>query len=572
MKNKITRKILAIALATLMIFSVPFSSIGSVDLGVFEVEAATVTKNYYTPDSGLYSLYYSANLDGTTCTITGAYNTNQSYLTVEIPETITYNGTTYTVTTIGSNAFLQKYWMSVVIIPDTVTTIESNAFKGSTALTTVHMGSGVKSIGDSAFNTASGTMNLDTIHYNGTETMWNDITIGSNANLDNVTIEYLVEETSEYFKVTFDTDGGSSVDSQNVESGTEIDLIKISSTKTGYTLTGWTVNGADCDDPYTVTGDVTLKAVWKINEYTVTFTVDDEEYETKIYNYGGELEVPTAPTKEDTAEFDYIFSGWGNLPETVTENATYNATWNSVTNEYTVTLVDGESKETDYPYGTEVTLPVPEAKEGYTFLGWTAEGETAYTTAYTVTADATFTAQWSINKYTVSFDDDEKTYEYGETVTAPSVVDTKEDNQTFIGWSDGSATIQAGDTFTAKENKAYTSVWVADVNNDNVDDSTQIFYTVTFDENGGTTVADEVNVLSGTEITLPTTTQSKAIFQGWTLDGETYAAGATYEVTGTVTLTATGQTTLTKTAQTIQQKAKTATLLTKTANVTATNS
>lgn len=66
---------------------------------------------------------------------------------VVIPETVTDNNTTYTVTTIGSNAFAHSTVLSVKI-PNTVTKIEGDAIAYVNTLSTVYIGSNVTEIGN----------------------------------------------------------------------------------------------------------------------------------------------------------------------------------------------------------------------------------------------------------------------------------------------------------------------------------------------------------------------------------------------------------------------------------------
>lgn len=70
---------------------------------------------------------------------------------INIPRTVSYGGTTYTVTGIGFNAFAVSD-VTQVIIPNTVTYIEDQAFYMCTDLRSVDIGSGVRTIGDCAFN------------------------------------------------------------------------------------------------------------------------------------------------------------------------------------------------------------------------------------------------------------------------------------------------------------------------------------------------------------------------------------------------------------------------------------
>ena len=69
-----------------------------------------------------------------------------------IPETVTHDDFTFTVTEVADGAFDGCYDLASVVIGDGVESIGENAFQGCTALTSVTIGSGVISIGSKAFN------------------------------------------------------------------------------------------------------------------------------------------------------------------------------------------------------------------------------------------------------------------------------------------------------------------------------------------------------------------------------------------------------------------------------------
>ena len=89
----------------------------------------------------------------TTCTLTAVESEGLDTVeTLDIPSTVTHNGTTYTVTAIGNSACRGKEALLEVTIPETVTTIGSYAFYGDIALKTVTIGAGVTSIQTQAFD------------------------------------------------------------------------------------------------------------------------------------------------------------------------------------------------------------------------------------------------------------------------------------------------------------------------------------------------------------------------------------------------------------------------------------
>ena len=105
-------------------------------------------------------IYYNIT-PGLTVEVSYKGSYTNSYLndysgSVAIPETVTYNGNTYSVTSIGGSAFSGCSGFTSVTIPNSVTSIGYEAFRDCSGLTSVTIPNSVTSIGDYAFSDCSG--------------------------------------------------------------------------------------------------------------------------------------------------------------------------------------------------------------------------------------------------------------------------------------------------------------------------------------------------------------------------------------------------------------------------------
>ena len=325
--------------------------------------------------------------------------------------------------------------------------------------------------------------------------------------------EYTANWTANQYTITFDTDGGSEVESITQDYGTKI-TAPANPTKEGYTFAGWSEK-----IPKTMpAGDMTIKAKWTINQYTITFNTDGgSKIDPITQNYGTAITAPANPTKTG-----YTFARWSEeIPATMPAgDMTIKAKW--TVNQYTVTFKNGDEvvKSAEMNYGRTIIAPAVPVKEGHTFKGWQG-----YTTNMTVPArNVTFTAQWTINQYTLTFDPangDEKTVitqNYGTAIIAPK--DSTKTGYTFDGWD---KTIP---TTMPAENVAITAKWTANQ------------YTVTFDSDGGS-ACDSVSVTYDRPYgTLPKPTKEGYTFTGW-YDNNTLIYDTTlYRTAGDKKLTA----------------------------------
>ena len=171
------------------------------------------------------------------------------------------------------------------------------------------------------------------------------------------------------YTFTFDTDGGSEVAGITQDYNSAI-TAPTAPTKTGYTFAGWVPA-----IPETVPAEnMSFKAQWTINQYTLTFDADNGTEATVItQDFGTKFDSPAAPTKTG-----YTFAGWDmDIPETIpAEDMSFTALW-SVNSYKLVYILDGEVyAEYDVEYGSEITPENDPEKTGYTFDGWTEIPET----------------------------------------------------------------------------------------------------------------------------------------------------------------------------------------------------
>jgi hypothetical protein len=133
-------------------------------------------------DATIGNIYYLLDSDYKTATVTyrGEYydDYNKEYSgSVVIPSSVTYNGTTYRVTSIGKKAFAFCYPLTSITILDSVKSIGWNAFLDCVPLKEICIPNSVTSIGSHAF---FGCESLTTITFQGTIAQWKEIALDEN--------------------------------------------------------------------------------------------------------------------------------------------------------------------------------------------------------------------------------------------------------------------------------------------------------------------------------------------------------------------------------------------------------
>ena len=101
-------------------------------------------------------LYYNIlSEEDHTVEVTDPYKADYVSGDIEIPRKVIYNSKTYTVTSIGEDAFSYCSSLESVTIPNSVTSIGDDAFLGCSSLASVTIPNSVTSIGDDAFSWCS---------------------------------------------------------------------------------------------------------------------------------------------------------------------------------------------------------------------------------------------------------------------------------------------------------------------------------------------------------------------------------------------------------------------------------
>ena len=110
----------------------------------------------YASDTQVDGIWYNFDNDTQTASvINGEYSGS-----VVIPSSVTYNGTTYSVTSIEFGAFFYCFSLTSVEIPNSVTSIGDDAFSWCSSLTSVTIGESVTNIGGYAFSGCSSLVSV----------------------------------------------------------------------------------------------------------------------------------------------------------------------------------------------------------------------------------------------------------------------------------------------------------------------------------------------------------------------------------------------------------------------------
>lgn len=311
-------------------------------------------------------------------------------------------------------------------------------------------------------------------------------------------------------------------------------------------------------------GNRTLYAVWDEAYYVYfNFNGSDKQPTEGVAVEPGEK--PAFPTEFGTLH-GHTFKGWSyfnsgasiyftadgkdsndNDFEMPRRDVTLYAVWQP--NTVTVTYQEMGAAQTVEPStgepGTSITLKIPTAREGYTFLGW-ADSPDSVVPAYTVDKEYTLPAKdkvlyavWQPNQVTVTFDKnggtgsnrpETKPYNSEEKITIPSIetLGWTRDGYSFLGWSTDKNSVQA-DRFDTEINVPKRDLTIYAVWQKNT-------ITITFHSNGGSVDAPSSISKSKDESFIAPeyngTNKNNNVFIGWgtTKSAVTYKDGETYKM------------------------------------------
>ena len=335
---------------------------------------------------------------------------------------------------------------------------------------------------------------------------------------------YWAKWTINQYTITFDTDGGSEVAPITQDYGTAI-TAPADPTREGYTFAGW-----DTAIPATMPAhNMTITAQWTVNQYTITYDLDGGTAEGNPDTYTVETD---AFTLKNPTRPGYTFTGWSGtgltgednltvtIPKGSTGNRSYTAHWSLNTYSITYDLNGGTASGNPTSYTVEsatITLNQP-TKTGYTFTGWsgtdlTGEDNLTVTIPAGSTGDRSYTAHWSLNTYSITYDLDGGTASgnpdfytvESSTITLNPPTRT---GYTFIGWS--GTDLSGSDNLTVTiptgsiGNRSYIAHWSLNT------------YSITYDLDGGTALGNpDFYTVESSAITLNEPTKAGYVFTGW---------------------------------------------------------
>ncbi len=344
------------------------------------------------------------------------------------------------------------------------------------------------------------------------------------------------------YTVTFDSNGGSAVaPAEGIKEGDPVSE-PTAPTKDGYSFEGW-YSDAGLTSSWdfssdTVTEATTLYAKWSASTGTA-YTVDHYQQDVSGDGYSkvtadtqnlqgttGETATATAKSytgfSENTTHTDRVASG------TIAGDGSLVLKLYYDRNTYTVSYEENGGSSvtdtTDVRYGAKITAPTAPTKIGYSFEGWYTDAGLSSSWDFssdTVTEATTLYAKWSASTgtaYTVEH--------YQQDVSGDGYSKVTADTQNLQGTTGETATATAKSYTGFSENTTHTDRVASGTIAGDGSLVLKLYYdrntfTVSYEENGGSSVTDTTDVRYGAMISAPTApTKDGYSFEGWYADVE----------------------------------------------------
>ncbi len=323
------------------------------------------------------------------------------------------------------------------------------------------------------------------------------------------------------------------------------------SPNTGYSFVRWkkgsTQVSTSATYSFSVTESASYTAEFQQNSYTISASANPSAGGTVsgagTYTHGNSCTLTATPntgysfvrwTKNGTAvstSTSYTF--------TVTESGTYVAQFSQ--NSYTIGVSASPSNGGSvsgagtYNHGANCTLTAT-PNPGYSFVRWTRSGtqvSTSATYSFSVTASASYVAEFQQSSYTVSASANPTaggtvngagSYTHGSTCNLTA---TANSGYTFTNWTEGSTVVStsANYSFTVTGNRTLTANFTAAPVNYSI--------TATADPTAGGTVSGAGTYQQGQSCTLTATPATGYTFTNWTKNGTAVSTNASYTFTVT---------------------------------------
>ena len=208
------------------------------------------------------------------------------------------------------------------------------------------------------------------------------------------------------YTVTFDSNGGSIVEKQTIKKG-ESAVKPLNPEKKGYEFDGWYLGNEKYYFTEEVTNNIELKARWikktNIETVTVTFNTDGGSKISSIeIEKGSKLNKPANPTKEGHIFVEWLLDNNSfNFDIEIVNDITLIAKWEEVkADEVTITFnSNGGSSVANkvIKKGEKVSKPANPTRTGYTFNGWYLDNK-SFNFNTSIEKDITLTAKWTKNQ------------------------------------------------------------------------------------------------------------------------------------------------------------------------------